>query len=446
MRILTVAHNHPSFHPGGTEIVAEQLTAEYARRPDTAVMLLAGLDSRYRRPHAGTHLQGLPGRSEVVLFRSQGFDVFQQVQTRFDSLLFDLAWLLEDFRPDVVHIHHLNHFGVELLALIRRRLPEAAVVYTLHDYYLICPNDGLMATTSGRLCERATPDACHACFPERPSVVFQVRKLNIQRHLALVDLFTAPSAFIRDRFVNWGIPADRIQVIRNGRDWSAPLRATGLNIDERRNRFGIFGNLRRTKGTLVAVEAAVRLVESGFRDFSLDLFGDSLFQEQAFTDELAALMNRSAGRVRVHGRYQPHELPRLMERVDWVMVPSTWWENAPLVIDDSFYFGRPVLCSDIGGMAEAVRDGTDGLHVRAGDPEAWADALRRAATDPEAWRRLAGGIKRPAKVSEAADRHLALFEELRQAKQMPAPAPPREPTPNMVAAARPRASGRKAAL
>ena len=165
------------------------------------------------------------------------------------------------------------------------------------------------------------------------------------------------------------------------------------------------------------MEAAVRLVESGFREFSLDLFGDALFQEQAFTDELTSLIGRSDGRVRVHGRYDPKDLPRLMEAVDWVVVPSTWWENAPLAIDDAFCFGRPVLCSDVGGMAEAVRDGVDGRHVRVGNVAAWVEAIRQAATYPAAWSRLAGGVRRPIMVAQAADQNLAMFEELLRAKR-----------------------------
>ena len=61
------------------------------------------------------------------------------------------------------------------------------------------------------------------------------------------------------------------------------------------------------------------------------------------------------------------DLPRLMAEVDWVVVPSLWWENSPLVIQEAFLHGRPVICSDIGGMAEKVTDGVNGLHFRAGD-------------------------------------------------------------------------------
>ena len=81
-----------------------------------------------------------------------------------------------------------------------------------------------------------------------------------------------------------------------------------------------------------------------------------------------------------------------MAETDWVVVPSVWWENAPLVIQEAFQHGRPVIASDIGGMAEHVRDGVDGLHFRAGDHEALARTLGNAAADPALWERLRDGI------------------------------------------------------
>ena len=72
-----------------------------------------------------------------------------------------------------------------------------------------------------------------------------------------------------------------------------------------------------------------------------------------------------------------------MASVDWVVVPSIWWENSPLVIQEAFLHGRPVICSDIGGMAEKVDDGVNGLHFRTGDPRSLAQAIRRATSSPD---------------------------------------------------------------
>ena len=68
---------------------------------------------------------------------------------------------------------------------------------------------------------------------------------------------------------------------------------------------------------------------------------------------------------------------QIMADVEWVVVPSIWWENSPLVIQEAFAHGRPVICSDIGGMAEKVADGVSGLHFRVNDPVSLADTIRR---------------------------------------------------------------------
>ena len=82
----------------------------------------------------------------------------------------------------------------------------------------------------------------------------------------------------------------------------------------------------------------------------------------------------------------------MMAAVDWVVVPSVWWENSPLVIQEAFAAGRPVICSDIGGMAEKVSDGINGLHFRIGDPEDLAATIHRAVGTPGLWDHLRKGI------------------------------------------------------
>jgi glycosyltransferase involved in cell wall biosynthesis len=105
-------------------------------------------------------------------------------------------------------------------------------------------------------------------------------------------------------------------------------------------------------------------------------------------------------------------LPALIAGADWVVMPSVWWENAPLVIQEAFLHRRPVIASAIGGMAEMVKDGVNGLLVPPDDPIALAAAMRRAATEPGLWRRLKAGIATPITVAQAARAHLALYRKL----------------------------------
>jgi glycosyltransferase involved in cell wall biosynthesis len=129
-------------------------------------------------------------------------------------------------------------------------------------------------------------------------------------------------------------------------------------------------------------------------DVHLWLHGANLrMQPKDFQEEFSSLLGEATKEnVTLVGRYAHAELPKLMANIDWVVVPSIWWENSPLVIQEAFQYGRPVICSDIGGMAEKVTDGVNGLHFRVNDPISLAQTICRAVSSPGLWQRLRSGI------------------------------------------------------
>lgn len=405
-RILFICHGHPDLVPGGTELFAHNLFRTMRDSGQEAMFL--GCVSRLHRDARQTSAFQTIGRSgDELLLHVGGFDRFMLSHTQPAPVVRPLRELLGSYRPDVVHFHHFALIGIEALVLIRRALPEARIVVTLHDYHPICVNDGLMVTShDSALCDRATPDACHACFPDIAQHRFAARALHLRNMLGLVDRFIAPSQFLKDRFVAWGIAADRIEVIGNaqphGAEADAPARP--------RRTFGFFGNVAPHKGILTALAATQRLAD--VPDAVLQIHGGLHFQDEAFRLAFEAGLAR-CGDGAVHcGPYKPGDLPARMREVDWVVVPSSWWENAPLVILEAFRHRRPVICSGIGGMAELVADGVNGMHVRPGDIASLARAMRRACDDVGLWDRLRSGIPEVAGMREAADRHAQLYRSL----------------------------------
>ena len=98
-------------------------------------------------------------------------------------------------------------------------------------------------------------------------------------------------------------------------------------------------------------------------DIQLRLHGANLDQQtDEFQESFAELLERAEAQRHAGRLVQPADLPLLMREVDWVVVPSRWWENSPLVIQEAFMQRRPVICSGIGGMAEKVTHGVNGLH------------------------------------------------------------------------------------
>jgi glycosyltransferase involved in cell wall biosynthesis len=408
-RVLVVAHGHPRLQPGGTEAVAHGLFRALKARGAPA-FLLAGTD---RAGDAGTPFRAVGDAPDELLFASDAFDLFRLGRRDLADFSGPFAQLLRAVRPDVVHLHHLLRVGAEAPALVRRILPDARIVLTLHDFHAICHADGQMTTPRElRPCRAAAPAACAACFPDRTAAEFLRRELHLKALLAHVDLFVAPSLFLRDRFVAWGLPADRIAVVRNGLPGAEPAPARALAEGERRAVFGIFGNVTPYKGATVALEALRRLADEGVRDARIEIHGTAGWRGTEFHEGFERAVEACGGRAAVHGPYAPDELPGRMAGVDWVLVPSVWWENAPLVVQEAFQHRRPPIVSGHGGLAEAVRDGVDGLHARPGDAADLARAMRRAVEAPDLHARLAAAAPAVRTLAEAADEHLSLYAAL----------------------------------
>lgn len=453
--VLSIVHNHPSIRPGGAEAYALELHRAMGSAPGWRSVLLAKAGpplARSGRAHEGTVVESVAGAADEYLLFTDGYtyDWFRGTITDKDFLTRHLRKFLQAVRPDVVHLQHTLFLGYDLLREIRSTLPDAAIVYTLHEYAPICFRDGQMVRTfDDEPCTGASPRACHECFPEHSPRDFELRRRFIQSHLSLVDAFVAPSRFLRQRYVEWGIPEERILYEDNGR--VRPVRVASPTTRRTRDRIGFFGQVTRFKGLDVLLEA-MGLVDDTVMgdelvpDGPAPLHGDAaevasimsallgtplpspgperltprLFvhganldlQVGAYRERVARLLDLVGDRVTMMGSYRPSELPDLMEQVDWVVVPSVWWENAPLVIQEAFTHGRPVICSDIGGMAEKVTDGVNGLHFRTGDPRSLAKVLGRAVSEDGLWERLRSGIAAVHSMDDHVARLTTLYDEL----------------------------------
>ena len=408
-RILVISHAHPDFSHGGGELAAHALFKAFRGDPRVeAAWFLARCD-RGRGANGAITVRH-PGE----YLWEQGIGDWHMLKAAHrESMLTRFAELLRTLKPTIIHLHHYMHLGMEVLQAIRRIDPTVRICVTLHEYMAICRNNGQMIKAGGmRLCSRATDDDCRMCFPKQSAEDFWLRRHFIQRHFDLVDGFVAPSRFLRQRYVEWGIAPERITVIENGQADVATLPPRPVGEGGSRNRFGFFGQVNPYKGLDVVLEGLSSLSRKQRRGIVLEVNGANLeLQEAPFQARIAALRGplEDEGVLQWTGAYQPHELAARMAGIDWVVVPSVWWENSPMVIQEAFVHGRPLLVSDIGGMAEKVRNGVDGLHVPAGNRREWAESLVRAAAMTDEWDALRAGIRRPPTHRECADAHLRYF-------------------------------------
>ena len=318
------------------------------------------------------------------------------------STMAALAEFLRQVAPDVVHVHHFMTLGIDILTLIKQVLPQCRLVFTFHEFLAICAADGHMVRKTDRsLCTQASQVRCHQCIPDRSPEQFMMRKMWFMRHFAQVDAFTCPQPFMLDHYVKWGIAAEQLTCVTNGqRDYAVRGRLPAAS--PKRNRFGFFGQYVDVKGVQIILRAVALLRAEGFTDFVVELNGDNLrYASAAMRDEMQAFLKAEAERpvqeriVSENGSYEVSQLPSRMGRVDWCIVPSVWWESFGLVISEAWMFGRPVICSNVGGMAERNPHDVFALQFAMGEPRALAETIRRACSEPGLWDRLAQALPPP---------------------------------------------------
>jgi glycosyltransferase involved in cell wall biosynthesis len=416
-KVLYVLHNHPALRPGGSETYAAELYEAMRASGEFEPLLVAraGSDERMQRPvHPGAPFSMLDRDPNqfLVLIEDRWLDLFYM--TANDKTLYTryFANFLRAHEPDVVHFQHTLFIGYDLISLARRVLPESPIVYTLQEYLPICSRDGqfVRRVPGEDLCLEASPRRCHECFPEIPEEKFALKRQFIMSHFAHVDLFLAPSRFLLDRYIDWGIEPERIRFEDYGRLPVTPL--ADDDVDRPRTRLGFFGQLTPYKGAEVLLEA-MKILGQRQVDVHLWLHGANLEKfSPEYQEKLRALLEQAGANVTFAGSYRHEDLRDLMASVDWVVVPSRWWENSPLVIQEAFLYGRPVICSGIGGMAEKVTDGVNGLHFEVGDPQSLASVIEEAVTTPRVWSRLRDGIPEVFPMREHVANLTSIYREL----------------------------------
>jgi glycosyltransferase involved in cell wall biosynthesis len=414
-KVLYVCNNHPTIRPGGMERYADELYRGVRERGefDPTFVARVGPPLSVDVPRENTRFRLSDQDPSLYYFYSETKEFDRLLGTARRKEMYNQDWreFLKVQAPDIVHFHHVDWLGYDLVREVRRVLPDAGILYTLHEFNSICRHNGQMVRTETLdLCYEASPRRCHQCFPNIPQHDFFLRERLIKGALALVDQFIAPSEFLRRRYIEWGIPAEKIIHEDYGR---YPVEHEPEPPDAgRRRRIGFFGQMTEFKGVDVLLEAAKILMQQEV-ELSCVVRGANLdLQRPDFREKITRLLEETSGVVRSGGPYRHEDLARLMRSVDWVVVPSIWWENAPLVIQEAFAHRRPVICSDIGGMAERVADGVTGLHFRFRDPYSLADTIRRAIDSPELWEQLRGNIADPHSLEAHLDTISAIYNDV----------------------------------
>ncbi|MFC1850500.1 glycosyltransferase family 4 protein [candidate division CSSED10-310 bacterium] len=437
MRILFVIHDFLPRHRAGSELYTYYLAQELAQQHTVAIFYVEfDPTSPNNKLNRKKYLdlvcfeylrRSYPDEFEKFFLSSQMRLVFENV--------------LHVFQPDVVHFQHLLNHSFDYPELLKTRgIPS---LFTLHDYFLSCASwkGGQRIDQDGRICHEVDFQHCMSCLtlsrndvlvpsalprsirlaariyhivsflvPEkvRQSLSVWVRKFATpgehggseitlsdmkRRHEMVqsiyrnVDLFIAPSRFLQNIFIAHGIPEDKIIYTDYGFDLSrfSPPKTVGTSWHQ--IRIGFIGTPVFHKGVHILVEAYEK---AALKDCCLTIYGDT----GIFPIYSASLKEMSQDSTVIYaGPFENSKIARILSTVDVLVVPSLWFENSPLTIHEAFQAGVPVITSDLGGMAELVQEGINGLLFRVGDVNDLADKIRLFARDADFRQKLARGAR-----------------------------------------------------
>jgi glycosyltransferase involved in cell wall biosynthesis len=385
--MIILSHGHPELSAGGAERAAYSLFQRLKRDPTVDEVVFVARAEHQAIGHSA-NLGSFRGRPDEILVAPPSVDGFTFQSFGYDVLKQLVDELVGSIQPDVVHIHHFLYWGVEIFELFRQA--GVKVVFTAHEYAAICSNYGQMVKVDGRLCYAASPAECGLCFPATSAGKFFVRTTILRSMFDHIDEFIAPSEFLKERYVAWGMPAEKIHVIENLLDAAvltrglarlagAPDENTGAAKDEADQRvvFGYFGQINPFKGIDILLQAASVLPDEIRKMIEIRVHGENKhYRETEFGKRVDELLADTKDVVRLMGSYRNEDVSDLMSACDWIVMPSIWWENSPVVIQEARIAGCPLICANIGGMAEKIDSSTD-LLFPARSPGSLAELMRK---------------------------------------------------------------------
>ncbi len=294
-----------------------------------------------------------------------------------DPLIFqELKRFLAEQSFDLLHCIHPMRLGRGIRAAKESGLK---VVLHLMDYWMICPRVTLQRL-DGSLCDGPDHGQNCAIFCYQDSGMAKQllkRYADSVETLGMVDAVLSHSRFLIEMFNQSGVETRGFVHCPNGFDYA------NVKFNDRgRDRgdtvaFGFIGTILPHKGVEILIDAFKRVAADNVR---LKIYG-GYFEEHEYHSRLLAKAEGDK-RIEFCGDYDLNNIARVLEEINVVVVPSLWYENAPLVISTAQAFGIPVIATGLGGMKEMVVDGVNGFTFRLGDVEDLADKIRLLAAKP----------------------------------------------------------------
>jgi glycosyltransferase involved in cell wall biosynthesis len=366
MKILKIIHGYPPQYNAGSEVYSQSICDELCKENEVFVF------TREENPYQPDFsIRKENAKNNLTLFyvnMAQGKDGFKH-----KVIDEKLSEIVAEIRPDVAHVGHLNHLSTGIVKVLKEM--KIPIVFTLHDFWLMCPRGQFLQRNFGnqdhlQLCngqeDRKCATSCYNAyftgkdeFNENDvnywTAWIHQRMLETKKMADLIDVFIAPSLYLKNRFVNeFNIPEKKIIYL----DYGFPTLYLTPSIKSKKSKelvFGYIGTHIPSKGINLIIEAFSKLKTES----KLYIWGS---KDEQSTKALQNMAEKSEAKIFFKGTYVNKNLAdEVFSQIDCIIVPSIWGENSPLVIHEAQACKIPVITANYGGMAEYVNHQVNGL-------------------------------------------------------------------------------------
>ena len=394
MKIVKVIHGYPMTYNAGSEIYSQTICHGLAKNGHEVHVFTREenpfhsdgdirIDYDEDMPEIKLHITNNPRHRD---------------RYRLEAIDQAFAKMLDEVNPDIVHIGHLNHLSTSLVFEAKKR--AIPIVYTLHDYWLMCPrgqfmqmhskDDNLWASCDGQENQKCATQ-CYARYfsGDQKEIADDItywenwvarRMAHIHSVIEQVDLFISPARYLKKRYEqDLALPEDKSIYLDYGFDLS---RMKGRKrISGEIFTFGYIGTHIPAKGIHQLIEAFGRVNGK----CQLRIWGRDSGQPSAALYGLAdKLPSEKRKNIQwMHEYKNQHITQDVFNQVDAIVVPSVWVENSPLVIHEAQQVRVPIITANVGGMAEYVMHENNGLLFDHRSIDSLAEQMQRFVDKPE---------------------------------------------------------------
>jgi len=401
LKVLHVIHGFPPEYMAGSEVYTYNLCKALLKEHEIYVFY------RISNPYIKEY--------EIIKTKYEGMNIIKvnlpniphDFEKRYKNSIVDSVFedVIRKISPDIVHISHLNYLSTTIIKIIKKI--QIPIIYTLHDYWLMCPR-GQLIQLNKALCPSIIFDQCGDCLlnyfsdSKKARISMEKRQIYMKKLVNKVDLFIAPSNFLREKYIEWGVRPENI--IYSDYGFDKKYFENFKKIPSNTIRFGYIGRIIAVKGIDLLIRA--------FNSLEIDNFIIKIYgRDTPGLDFLKGMSNKS--HIKFMGSYNNWDIAEVLSEIDVIVAPSIWYENSPLVIHEAFLANIPVITSDSGGMAELVTHEKNGLLFDLGDVQDLKEKIMVFLDNPELIEAYSKKVSQVKSIEEDTNLISSLYKKLK---------------------------------